>query len=189
MGILEREVKNKNRKAFIKKAVLNSIAVASLLSVTLIAPNALKSLRPFIKKRGKKNLEWSVNKAVTRLKKHGLIHFEKTEKGTFVRLTEKGQRYLYTHLDTPPKPRRWDKKWRILIFDIREKNRRTRDQLRQCLTSIGFVLLQKSVWVYPYDCEDLIVLLKADFKIGKDVLYIIADKIENDKLLKTHFNL
>ena len=54
---------------------------------------------------------------------------------------------------------------------------------------IGFVRLQDSVWVYPYDCEDLIVLLKADFKIGKDVLYMIVDEMEGDTHLRKEFGL
>ncbi len=189
MGKMEREVLRGTQKNFFKKAVLNSIAIAGILSVGLIAPNALQLLKPFIKGKTRRRNFASVNQAVSRLQKQGFIYFEKTHRGTFVRLTEKGRRYLYTHLDAPPKAKRWDRKWRILVFDIREKNRRIRDQLRQCIISIGFVLLQKSVWVYPYDCEDLILLLKADFKIGKDILYIIADKIENDKLLIKHFNL
>lgn len=54
---------------------------------------------------------------------------------------------------------------------------------------MGFVRLQDSVWVYPYDCEDFINLIKTDFKIGKDLLYIVADKIEGDKSLVKFFKL
>jgi len=54
---------------------------------------------------------------------------------------------------------------------------------------IGFVHLQDSVWTYPYDCEDLIVLLKADFKIGKDILYMIVDELEGDWRLRKEFGL
>ena len=53
----------------------------------------------------------------------------------------------------------------------------------------GFLCIQGSVWVYPYDCEDLVALLKADLHIGKDVLYTIVEKIENDAWIKKHFNL
>ena len=45
------------------------------------------------------------------------------------------------------------------------------------------------MWVYPYDCEDIIGLLKTDFGVGKDVLYIIADEIENDRHLRHEFDL
>lgn len=55
--------------------------------------------------------------------------------------------------------------------------------------TLGFVRLQDSVWVYPYDCEDLITLLKADLKVGKDVLYVVADRIEYDQPLRTLFDL
>jgi len=54
---------------------------------------------------------------------------------------------------------------------------------------IGFVRLQNSVWVYPYDCEDLVKLLKADFRIGREVLYVIADSIENDMWMRKEFSL
>jgi CRISPR-associated endonuclease Cas2 len=189
MGALEHEVKSRVKRTFFKKAVLSSIAVAGVLSLALIVPNALQLLRPFVKGRKKYSVTYSLNRSIFRLQKQNLIYFEKTSKGTFVRLTEKGSRYLHTHLDTPPKPKKWDKKWRILIFDIKEAKRNVRDQLRHALINLGFKHLQHSVWVYPYDCEDLIVLLKADFRIGKDILYIIAEKIENDRILKSYFNL
>ena len=57
------------------------------------------------------------------------------------------------------------------------------------LRAIGFYKLQASVWVYPYDCEDLIVLLKKDFLLGKEVAYILAEEIEGEWILKKHFGL
>ena len=75
------------------------------------------------------------------------------------------------------------------MFDIREERKRLREKVRQTLISLGFKRLQDSVWVHPYDCEDIIMLLKSDFKIGKDLLYIIADTIENDTRLRKDFGL
>src|SRR3989344_4088802 len=122
----------------------------------------------------------------------GLITLKKTSQGKFARLTSKGKELLTKVEENNyqlEKPKRWDKKWRMIVFDISEKRKKVRDQLRRTLVSIGFVHMQHSVWVYPYDCEDLINLLKADFMIGKDVLYVIADRIENDKWLREYFNL
>jgi len=45
------------------------------------------------------------------------------------------------------------------------------------------------MWIYPYDCEDFLALLKTDFRMGRNVLYIIADRVEADKKLRQHFNL
>ncbi len=87
------------------------------------------------------------------------------------------------------KPRRWDERWRVLIFDIPEYRKGLRDKMRRTLIAVGFVRLQDSVWVYPYDCEDLITLLKADLRIGKDVLYMVVETLEGDGPLKKHFRL
>ena len=57
------------------------------------------------------------------------------------------------------------------------------------LESVGFAKLQDSVWIYPYDCEDLVALLKADFKIGKDALYLVVEEMEGERDLKRHFSL
>ena len=75
------------------------------------------------------------------------------------------------------------------MYDMKEPRKKLRDRLRATLIDLGFVKLQNSVWVYPYDCEDLITLIKADSKIGQEVLYVIADTIENDKHLKEMFGL
>ena len=57
------------------------------------------------------------------------------------------------------------------------------------MRSAGFLQLQQSVWVYPHDCEDLVALLKADLHIGKDVLYLIVEKIERDAWVRKHFGI
>jgi len=87
------------------------------------------------------------------------------------------------------KKRKWDKRWRIVIFDIPERRKSVRTRLRRFMNEYGFVRLQDSVWIYPYDCEDLIALAKANFRIGADVLYIIVEKLERDKYLREHFLL
>jgi phenylacetic acid degradation operon negative regulatory protein len=46
--------------------------------------------------------------------------------------------------------RRWDRLWRILIFDIEEKTRTTRDLLREKIRSLGFAKWQESVYVTPH---------------------------------------
>ena len=87
------------------------------------------------------------------------------------------------------KKRRWDQRWRVIIFDIPERRRKIRDRLRSTMRELGFARLQDSVWVYPYDCEDLMALLKADLKLGVSVLYMVVEHIENDKYLREQFSL
>lgn len=49
------------------------------------------------------------------------------------------------------KNKKWDRRWRLVVFDIEEKSRIIRDQLRRKLRELGFAQLQKSVWISPHD--------------------------------------
>ena len=193
MGEIEQIHKKRERRGKIEKILLASLATAGLMSVALLAPNALAVLAQLDgKKIRHKKPEYVVKSAINRLLEKGLISYVKTDRGTFIRLTSAGILVLSKIKEGRvmfKKPKRWDKKWRIVIFDLPEKKRSLRTKLRKTLLSVGFYKLQNSVWVFPYDCEDLLVLLKADFKVGKDILYIIADQIEYDKPLRKVFNL
>ncbi|HEY4496296.1 MAG TPA: hypothetical protein VJC04_02995 [Candidatus Paceibacterota bacterium] len=192
MGKLEQSVKRKIRLAKIQKVILSTIAILGVLSSPMAAARILKELRLGGWKETKRNPRYTISDSLKNLLQFNLIYFEETQKGKFLRLTKEGENYLrlYTELGRElSKPKRWDGKWRIVIFDIREERKTLREKLRNTLNAIGFVHLQHSVWVYPYDCEDFITILKADFKVGKDILYIIADKIENDFGLRQHFGL
>jgi DNA-binding transcriptional regulator PaaX len=122
----------------------------------------------------------------------GLICIEIGQHGKVVRLTDDGKRMLARMVARSPdkrKHKKWDKRWRMVIYDIKEKRRGTRILLQRTLRTFGFYQLQNSVWVYPYDCEDLLILLKADFKIGLDVLYGVIEKVEGDEKIKEYFGL
>jgi phenylacetic acid degradation operon negative regulatory protein len=58
--------------------------------------------------------------------------------------------------------RRWDKQWRLVIFDIPQKQSSARVRLRRSLGRLGFGYLQNSVWVTPDPLEPLVDKLKRD---------------------------
>ncbi len=70
------------------------------------------------------------------------------------------------------KPKRWDKKWRIVIFDIPEDRKSLRDELRRRLKLLGFAEFQKSVFAFPYPCEDEINILVNFFGLHAHVRYL-----------------
>ena len=187
MGKLETEARKRTRKRNLRKIILGTVAMAGILSIGAIVPNALVAMA----KLGllpRKQDDSLLKRTYRRLVHQGFLRY----RGKFLHVTPKGDRLLH-HLDPTEKnravPKHWDGKWRVLIFDIPEKRRSLRYQIRTSLISIGFVRLQDSVWVYPYDCEDFIALLKADLKIGKSVLYMIVESLEYDTHLKKHFKL
>ena len=193
MGILEKEIKVKDKRKNIQKIVLNTIFTAGILGVALVAPNVLsviKKIEGFSNR--KKNLKYSINASFTRLQERGLIEIVEINGKKVARITQRGEsklNFLEKHNFKLKIPSKWDGRWRVVIFDIKETRSKTRFLLRRTLSEIGFIRLQNSVWIYPYDCEDLISLLKTDFKIGKDVLYMIVEKLENDWSLRKTFNL
>ena len=192
MRKIEKELKTRMKKENFQKVLLSGIAAVGILSVAVLAPNALQALKFFGIEPKTKWQKYNINHSIKRLKDHGLICFETTSRGTFVRLTQKGEDKLrrFKLLGYKlTKPKKWDRKWRMLIFDIKEERKVTRDKIRFALKKIGFLRLQDSVWVYPYDCEDFVTLMKADFKIGKDLLYLIVDTIEGDTKIRNHFKL
>ena len=86
-------------------------------------------------------------------------------------------------------PTKWDGRWRIVIFDIWESRRDVRRRLREMLTKIGFVKVQNSVWAYPYDCEEVIAFVRAYLRVGKGMIYLIAEGMEGDERLRKIFKL
>jgi CRISPR/Cas system-associated endoribonuclease Cas2 len=193
MGKIEQEARVGRRRINIQKVVLRTVATAGLLSVALLAPNALQMLQSLDgKKKRRFDPKYLIGNAFEKLLARGMLEFTSGETGRFIRLTEIGKRKLGGMIARSPDSRmnkRWDKRWRVVIYDIREKRKVTRNRLQRTLSSFGFCKLQNSVWVYPFECEELIILLKADFKIGKEVLYMVVEKIENDTPLKKYFNL
>ncbi|MBI2474497.1 MAG: hypothetical protein HYV68_02235 [Candidatus Taylorbacteria bacterium] len=187
MGRLEETASKRLKKDTLKRIILGSVAAAGVLSVALIAPNALQMLKHFgIKPKGRQ--QEIIKRAYKRLVDQGYLE---SRNGNF-ELTARGKLFLQyveiTDFSERRKPK-WDKKWRVLIFDIPEYRRSLRDKIRRTLFSIGFMRLQDSVWVYPYNCEDLIALLKADFKVGKNMLYLIVEEMEGDGFWRSRFGL
>ena len=184
-----------NTKAKIANAIILSLAVGGFIALATMMPNALQLMGPFVgkSKRGLSNRRHYLKSTLGRLADRGLIEFKKTNQGEkYARLTAKGKHELMKfRLEelTINKPRRWDGKWRVVTFDIKELRRRERDQLRKELMNLGFVHLQNSVWVYPYECDEFITLLKTYYGLGKSLLYLVVEKLENDQWLKETFDL
>ncbi|MDO8471224.1 MAG: hypothetical protein Q7S49_01295 [bacterium] len=183
MGKLE----ERNRKENLQKLILNSVATIGVLSIGLVAPNVIGAMNKMGILPKLRQGEYISSSAV-KLVKRGLLEFEN---GSY-RLTVEGEKVLRRwRLSNHElkEPRKWDGKWRMIIFDIPEKKRGIRKLVVTLFNQAGFYRLQDSVWIYPYDCEDVIGLLKTDFGVGKEILYVIANEIENDRHLRHEFGL
>ena len=177
----------------VDEVILRVILAAGVISVALLAPNCVQLLAPLVKKMDNhRRYQYYVPTRVKLLVKKGLVKMDRNQGQTTVSLTAKGERLLersriknQVAIDS----KKWDGKWRVVIFDIKEYRRGERDWLRVELSEFGFIRLQNSVWVTPYDCAEFVDLLKLDIGLDREVIYMVVEKIENDKWLKREFGL
>jgi CRISPR/Cas system-associated endoribonuclease Cas2 len=190
MGRVEANAKRKRGRRNVRNAALAIIGAAGMIAVAAVAPNIMQLLG---RSGALARLRYQTKSTLARLKQKGEIEFVEREGMHFARLTKRGEEALAFGKEKMElevrKPRRWDRRYRLVMFDVPEKRKKIRERLRFTMKEVGFLRLQDSAWLYPYDCEEFVALLKAHLRIGKDVLYAVIEEIENDKWIRKHFNL
>lgn len=185
-------LKKRENKIDYKEIALKTIMVTGLVSIAIVAPNALQMLNIFGVGKKSQDLRYRINKKIFLLQKQGYIYFINRNGQKFATLTPKGkkeiEKYLLNDLQIK-KPKKWDRKWRIVSFDIKNTRTPLRNLLRHHLKRLGFVQYQKSIWIHQYDCEEIIIMMKSYFKFEKEVMYIVAEHLENDKDIRKHFEI
>lgn len=178
------------------KVILATIAFAGIIFVMAAAPNIFQIFGRY--RRGKKYSEKQYRNAFYSLKRRGLVKIIKEGDDKIrIELTNDGKKRIKEFsIDSVSIsiPKNWDKKWRIVMFDIPSRFRKNiynkaREALRGKLKELGFFQLQKSVWVFPYPCEDEILFISNIFEVERYVEIITAEKILHDNKLKYFFNL
>lgn len=186
-------MKYKNtRMGIVKKKVLTCLLAGVALGLTRSAKKQLWILRQIPKEF--KNIERrALNRAIHSLYTSHLVSEKHNKDGTTTLiLNENGKRKALTFniekLEIK-KPSNWDGKWRIVMFDIPEKIRRLRDSLRLHFNELGFIELQKSVFVFPYPCSKEIEFILEFYNARKHIRFVLAEKIDNELHLKSKFKL
>ena len=87
------------------------------------------------------------------------------------------------------KPTKWDDEWRVVIFDIPERFKKAREALRKKLKDLGFIKLQESVFVLPYECENEINFITEIFLIRPFVRFMRVKSFTNEEQIRLRFGL
>lgn len=177
----------------VSKNILKYLALGGILTLAMLSPiggpKVAKSLLKFLKYKIKQ-----IRAGAYYLKKRGLIEYIKDENGVItVKITDNGKKYLKKFdIDNMilNRPNKWDGKWRLVMFDIPEKNKKAREALRYKLKELDFLRLQDSVWVTPYPCDDEIRFLREIFNIPFNVDIVVTDDLKHHEIkLKRYFEL
>lgn len=180
------------------KSILKGLALAGGVAVACTSPNFLPKVIPEIIKCAKykykrRSGDKSFYNSFLYLRKNGYIEAENRNGQIYISLTKEGKkkagRYQIDDLEIK-KPKKWDGKWRILIFDVKDRDRIKREALRGKIKELGLYQLQKSVWVYPHPFYGELDLLRSFFNLTKyEMQFIVATSVENDWKAKKHFGL
>ena len=182
-------------KGELAKEILLMIAAGLAIPAAILMPNIPIALRPLLRALTEKcGLRKSAHlvRSVTYLKRKRLVSIAERDGKQILTLSEDGKkRVLLYDLDTIAikKPRRWDGYWRLILFDIPEKQKLGREALRSKLKQLGFYQLQKSCFIHPFECRSEIDFISEIFEISPHVNFILAKEIEGANLLMKHFNL
>jgi DNA-binding transcriptional regulator PaaX len=164
-----------------------------------VALGCSNSPRQYFRTFRKINKEWkkidqrSFNRSIKRLSREKLVEEKVLSEGLFrLVLTKEGKQEasrlgLIGNVINFKKPKHWDGKWRIVIFDIPERDRKFRGILREHLYLLNFFKLQQSVFISPYPFEKQILELVSIYSANSYVRVITAVKIDNEAMIKSHF--
>lgn len=135
----------------------------------------------------------SLRESIRKLYESKIISCKENSDGTVkLVLTEAGrEKVIIYNLDKIEikKPSRWDRLWRVVIFDIPESERKGRVALAVKLKELGFYPLQKSVFVHPYECKDEIDFIVEIFKLTPYVRFLRVRDIDVELDLRDKFRL
>ncbi|MBI4226433.1 CRISPR-associated endonuclease Cas2 [Candidatus Roizmanbacteria bacterium] len=93
----------------------------------------------------------SISETLSRMARVGEIEKKLIKGKPVLQITTRGESLLNEAIPLrklQEKP--WDKLWRIVIFDIEEKESKTRNMLREKLKNLGFAMWQESVYISPH---------------------------------------
>ncbi len=165
------------------KALLLTLGAGVVIGAALVFPGAGLLYREFKKKQWEDAKKRGVLRStIKRLEKQKLISWKEKDGELQLTLEEKGEkRILKYKIDelSLQDAGKWDGLWRVVIFDIPEDKRKTREFFREKLKDLGFQQLQKSVFITRLECKDEIDFLRHSLEVAPHVSYILAKDVSS----------
>ena len=191
-----REEERKKRYAPVKE-VLVLLAKVGFLAMAVVAPNTIVLAKELFPEESewenwKRYNPFYLKSTLARLEKQKEVEIIEENDQQIVKLTTRGKvkllKYALKELEIK-KPKKWDGKWRLIIYDIPKKYKTSQQFFRTMLNYLSFYPFQRSVYLFPYPCEDEIEYLRQILEISRYVRILVVEKIEHDEAFRTYFRL
>ena len=192
MGIKKYKYYFRKPRSEIVKDILYWLMVAGAVYIAAGSPSFARNILKAHKK-WKNYPHKKIYDTFYKLRKQGLIEIANDGSQIHIKLTDEGKKkagYFQINDLAIKKPKVWDRKWRIVIFDIAELRKLHRECFRGKIKELGFRQLQKSVWIHPFDCKAEIELLREFFGLSQqDLRIIVTEDLEGDEEIREYFKL
>ena len=172
-----------------EKEILKHLTTGDMLIGFLCSARSTRAMYRTAFERAR--ARYAVKKAIATLERDGFIKQARREE--VIMLTAMGRKVVRRHVEIlhakNESSRTWDRMWRIVSFDIPKEHRPTRNALRRLLTRAGFMQAQKSVYIYPHACNELVALLREDRRLARYTFFCTANAVSAEEKWKKIFGL
>jgi len=167
-----------------EKEIIKAIGLGLLVVASFALPNLPIAIRQIQKMRGNKGFQ----KLLKQIEKKRYVRLS----GEKIKLTAKGRKLLdeiYLSEFKIAKSEKWDKKWRLVSYDIPEIYKKSRNIFRKVLENNNFYQIHKSLWVSPYDCKEEIAVFAKNLGLSEYVIVIATERLPNQREMIGYFGL
>ncbi|MBU1032855.1 MAG: CRISPR-associated endonuclease Cas2 [Patescibacteria group bacterium] len=176
--------KTKDKTKTLTKAFFDIMAVGTLVTVIVLLSQGRNANKLF-KALGSYSV-WRIKRMLKRQKLMGMIEYDEDDEYSPIILTKKGFTRITKDKLKRIDGKKWDHFWRLVMFDVPErKNKRVKFQ--RLLSQLGLYRIQKSVYVYPFECKADILCLASQFGISSDVVVLTVPNLGPHEKLARRF--
>lgn len=136
----------------------------------------------------------NITRSIDRLRARKLVSVERNKDGSQTLILtssgfEKAKRFHHRKELRIPRPKIWDGKWRVVIYDVPIKKNNLRFDLLTILKHLGFLEIQKSVFVHPFPCEKELAFIMNEYQAHRFMHTLLVEHISNQEVFEKHFRL
>lgn len=174
--------------------ILKGIGIAGLVLIASSNPffglHAVRAIKRHYDRKKWRNFQ----KSIRYLSKRGFVKIlgETADGQLKVEITKVGESVIkYCEIDELEldKSKLWDGRWRIVIFDVPIAKNPARLAFTEQLKRLGFAMIQKSVWICPFECDEQVYILRKFYEIEQFVTIIKSDDIEDEHRWRRRWNV
>lgn len=182
-------MKKYKKGELVKTILLLTVATGAVATVCVLP--GLSVLFVGLKAKSSKE-RFRVKRTLSGMEARGLIKREVKNGKEILLLTPKGTDMAWSALAENmniPRQKKWDKKWRVVMFDIPETKSKIRQEVSFKIKDIGMMAVQNSVFISPFPCKKEIDTITKHYDVDKYFIYLEADTVVSHQDLKKHFDV